>query len=454
MFVIPTIAALLLFVYFRPHEIFETLKPLTFNLIAGLLVWGYAMDVRMGFVRLRSTALLWLGTAFLAFCLLSHAVKASPSIGVAIPTSGCLAPYFSPGLARTTQLQSHRGDRRRSSRHHLGDSQHRRTSGPVPVDLHQVLPSPQNRVSPTAARAQTRRNQSNVVWEGPRTSGTSVNIPAWPTRTRSKDEFAIEAFFEDPNELAWAVCMGAPLAFALYGRKRSVLRFLTLVAMLMLGAVCVIKTQSRSGQLTFAAMLGVYFVRRYKWRGAIAALIAAAPVMLLGGRSGESASESTEERLECWKQGFKMWQSDPFLGVGHAQFTEHHYLTAHSSLVLTLAELGPIGFFLFTAVVYVAFKITLRAQIQYAGSDHAAVAQTWSTAVLASLTGTVVSAAFLSIPYHPILWIDMGLAGALYAAIRNHDPDFHVRFGWRDFALVLVGDIVIVSSLKVYLVLH
>ena len=248
--------------------------------------------------------------------------------------------------------------------------------------------------------------------------------------------------------------MGAPLAFALYGRKRSTLRFLALVAMLVLAAVCVIKTQSRSGQLTFAAMLGVYFVRRYKWRGAIVGLIAAAPVMLLGGRSGESASASTEERLECWKQGFKMWQSDPFLGVGHAQFTEHHYLTAHSSLVLTLAELGPIGFFLFTAVVYVAFKIALRAQIEYAGSDHAAVAQTWSTAILASLTGTMVSAFFLSIPYHPIVWIDIGLAGALYAAIRNHDPNFHVRFGARDFALVLAGDIAIVSSLKVYLALH
>ena len=116
--------------------------------------------------------------------------------------------------------------------------------------------------------------------------------------------------------------------------------------------------------------------------------------------------------------------------------------------MLSLAELGPIGFFLFTAVVYVAFKIALRAQIQYAGADHAAVAQTWSTAVLASLTGTVVSAFFLSIPYHPILWIDMGLVGALYAAIRNHDPNFQVRFGWRDFALVLVGDIAIVSASK------
>ena len=94
MFAIPTIAALLLFVYFRPHEIFEALKPVSFNLIAGLLVWGLVMDVRMGFARLRSTALLWLGTAFLTLCLLSHAIKASELPRCGPPGDGSLAPGF------------------------------------------------------------------------------------------------------------------------------------------------------------------------------------------------------------------------------------------------------------------------------------------------------------------------------------------------------------------------
>jgi hypothetical protein len=444
MFVIPTLAALLLFVYFRPHEIFETLKPLTFNLIAVLVAWGYAMDARLGFVRLRTTALLWLGSAFLAFCVFSHAVKASPSIGTAIPVLGAsLLIFLLVSLGLPTVLLAI-------------------TLVIASIGVHQALsPLTCLRYSPvTKSSVSDGRPCADSAEPEECRVGGDPDVRYQCEHSGVFDTYSIQGrvryrgILQDPNELAWAVCMGAPLAFALYGRKRSTLRFLTLVAMLVLGAVCVIKTQSRSGQLTFAAMLGVYFVRRFKWRGAIAALIVAAPVMLLGGRSGESATESTEERLECWKQGFQMWQSDPFLGVGHAQFTEHHYLTAHSSLVLTLAELGPIGFFLFTAVVYVAFKIALRAQIEYAGSDHAAVAQTWSTALLASLTGTVVSAFFLSIPYHPILWIDMGLAGALYAAIRNHDPNFHVRFGWRDFALVLVGDIGIVSSLKVYLALH
>ncbi len=453
MFVIPTIAALLLFVYFRPHEIFETLKPLTFNLIAVLLAWGYVMDVWLGFVRPRTTALLWLGSTFLAFCVFSHAVKASPSIGVAIPVLGASLLVFllvSLGLPTFRAIEA-------TAAVLLAI-----TLVIASIGVHQAL-SPLSciKYSPfTKSLASDGRPCTDSVDPQECRVGGAPDVRYQCEHPGIFNTYSIQGrvryrgILQDPNELAWAVCMGAPLAFALYGRKRSTSRLLILVAMLLLGGICVIKTQSRSGQLTFAAMLGVYFVRRYKWRGAIAGLIAGAPVMLLGGRSGESASASTEERLECWKQGFKMWQSDPFLGVGHAQFVEHHYLTAHSALVLTLAELGPIGFFLFTAVLYVAFKIAIRAQIEYAGSDQAAAAQTWSTALLASLTGTVVSALFLSIPYHPILWIDMGLAGALYAAIRNHDPNFHVRFGWRDFALVLVGDIAIVSSLKVYLLLH
>jgi len=407
----------------------------------------------MGFVRLRGTALLWLGTACLTFCLISHAIKASPSLGMAFPTVGASLLIFaliSHGLPNFRALEA-------TAAVLLAI-----TLAIAAIGVHQALSpftcfaySPTTRMtSPDGRPCPGPEEKEECRRGGFPEARYQCERPGIFDTFSVQGRVRYRGILQDPNELAWAVCMGTPLAFALYGRKRSAFRFLVLAAMLSLGAVCVIKTQSRSGQLTFAAMLGVYFVRRYKWKGAMVALIAAAPVMLLGGRSGESASESTEERLEAWKQGFQMWQSDYLLGVGHGQFTEHHYLTAHSSLVLSLAELGPIGFFLWTATVYFAFKITLRAQIEYSGSDQAAVAQTWSTAVLASLTGTLVSAFFLSIPYHPIVWIDLGLAGALYAAIRNHDPNFRVRFGWADFAAVAVGNIAIVASLKIYLIFH
>ena len=207
MFAIPTIAALLLFVYFRPHDIFEALKPLTFNLIAGLLAWGLCHGRPDGVRPPSRHAAALAGVRVLGVLRAQSRHQSIPLHRCGHPDVGCLPACFSPDRARATQLQSPRGDRRRSSRHHLGDSHHRRTSGPVPVDLRQVLPDHKSELSPTAARAQTRQNQSNVVWEGPRTSGTNVNIPASSTRTRFKDEFAIEAFFKiptsSPGRCAW-----------------------------------------------------------------------------------------------------------------------------------------------------------------------------------------------------------------------------------------------------------
>jgi hypothetical protein len=72
-------------------------------------------------------------------------------------------------------------------------------------------------------------------------------------------------------------------------------------------------------------------------------------------------------------------------------------------------------------------------------------------AMLASLTGLIVSAFFLSIAYHPALWIYLGLAGALYAAVRAHAPEFRVRISWRDLALVAGLDGVLVMAIYVYL---
>jgi hypothetical protein len=79
------------------------------------------------------------------------------------------------------------------------------------------------------------------------------------------------------------------------------------------------------------------------------------------------------------------------------------------------------------------------------------VARSWATALLASLAGLIISAAFLSIAYHALLWVFLGLAGALYAGIRKHDPEFRVRFGLRDMALVFAADTVLVAAIALYI---
>src|SRR5262245_12763321 len=148
------------------------------------------------------------------------------------------------------------------------------------------------------------------------------------------------------------------------------------------------------------AMLGVYFIRRFGWRGAIAGALGAIPLLIYGGRSGEAAEASSNLRLGCWAEALAMWRENPFIGLGGGQFTEHHFLTAHNSFMLTLAELGPIGFLIWTSAIYIAFKIVISVQRQLAGNPEAAPARTWATALFATQVGLVVSAFFLSLAYH------------------------------------------------------
>jgi O-antigen ligase len=137
--------------------------------------------------------------------------------------------------------------------------------------------------------------------------------------------------------------------------------------------------------------------------------------------------------------------------VGAAQFLDNYYTTAHNSALLAGAELGFPGLVIWTAAVYFAFKITIRAQIDLANRPDAQAARVWAMALLASLVGMTTSSMFLTLTYHTVLWIYLGLAGALYGAIRTHDPDFRVRFTWRDLVLVTLGDIGLLIFIAIYL---
>jgi len=126
-------------------------------------------------------------------------------------------------------------------------------------------------------------------------------------------------------------------------------------------------------------------------------------------------------------------------GVGPGQFNEHHFLTAHNSFVLTLAELGFVGMFLFVSVLYITVKSLVVGIRDLANVPGAEVAQVWGMALLASMAGILFQINTLSFAYHSVLWIFLGLVGAWSSAIRHHMPEFTVKMTWRDILFVVVG---------------
>jgi O-antigen ligase len=174
------------------------------------------------------------------------------------------------------------------------------------------------------------------------------------------------------------------------------------------------------------------------------------PLVLLGGRSDADADSSTMERLECWWEAIDMFRASPIFGVGHEQFLEHHFLTAHNSFLLALAELGAPGVFLFSCIMYLSVKVPLVALRRYQHDPAAQVAKTWSMALLASIVGMLVGAFLLSFTYHFVLWIHVALVGAFYICVRRHDPDFDVSLKLRDFGAVAAIDLMLLTALFVY----
>jgi hypothetical protein len=450
--IIPAIVVLFLYVYWRFHQVYEVFQPLTVYVAIGLVVFAFVLDVRTKAIRPRGSPLLTLILLLFVWCTITVAVKAPEALSqqlVAITT--CLIAF----LAVSEGLQGLRS---------FGVA----AGLLVLFSLALAVVGVEQGLSPKTCYMRAPENRaydaSLEISDGrPCETGAEClpggvpNIEYMCEHTGLFNTHSIggrvryRGILEDPNELSWTINMAMPLAFALYERRRTLRRLLIALASVGLGATCVIMTQSRSGQLGILAALGVYFIRRFRWRGVLVGAVASIPLLLLGGRSGEGAESSSEERLNAWNEALSMWRDSPLMGVGKGQFTEHYYLTAHNSFLLALAELGPLGMFLWSAAVYYTIKVTFQAQTQLASRPEASTARSWATALLASLAGLLMSTVFLTLTFHAILWINLGLIGGLYTAIRLHEPSFRVRFGWKDAAFVAAFDIAFVVAISIYL---
>jgi hypothetical protein len=49
-----------------------------------------------------------------------------------------------------------------------------------------------------------------------------------------------------------------------------------------------------------------------------------------------------------------------------------------------------------------------------------------------------------------VLWIYIGLSGALYSAVRAHRPSFRVHLGLTDIAIVVAIDVAIIVLAYAY----
>lgn len=253
----------------------------------------------------------------------------------------------------------------------------------------------------------------------------------------------------DPNEMSLAVSAAFAFMFAFIRLKRSKVRYLVFGLVGALTLACVIRSQSRGGILVLGTVFGVYFIRVFGLKGMFASIAAGSPLILLGGRGGEEATSSTLERIGALGEGIDMTRESPLFGVGQGRFVEHYFITAHNSYLLSAAELGLPGFFLWSMLIFVSLKIPFSI-MRSDDEDLPADLRALSVAILASLASICVGITFLSLSYHAVLFVYLGLVAALYGAARSYSRDFNVRIAGRDIFIVAAFDVTVLAAIFVY----
>jgi putative inorganic carbon (hco3(-)) transporter len=261
----------------------------------------------------------------------------------------------------------------------------------------------------------------------------------------------------DPNDLALSFVSVLPLASIGMKRWRA-LKFL--LELILTGMLCygVFLTHSRGG------MIGLLFVVLWllagwvgRWRALLLVGILAAgtlSVVDVSGGRGLSQDESSSDRVDAWREGIQMLRTQPVLGVGYRQFTEHNYITAHNSFVLCFAETGFVGYFLWLSLLGITL-LQLHKLSRYQGhmasaaepeEDPESVSilpdiRRHASILQAALIGFMVAAFFLSRTYIPLLYLLVGLSAALVLIAKKNGVPVSLPTPFRMGSLIVAAEL-------------
>jgi O-antigen ligase len=437
-FVLPGIGLLVVFILARPQEFFPLLQKVPFlHIGAALAAIGYVVDVRLHRLQpVPNNTLPWV-LALLGWSVVSTAVNAPetlPRLALEMAILFVLYGTIAHGIQRLRTLQFTAGVLATTCMFialvcfHQGISPRQCVGGQAIVGG--VDGKPDGRpcelymqcVGPDAEPGLDYRCEKVGLFDKYSVDG----------RVRYMGEL------HDPNEVALTLCaggIGLLIGFALRTRRSGAHLLLGLGVALLLATVLL--TRSRGGLVAAMLVPGVYVIRRWGLVALLPVAFIAIPVLVLGGRAGSAVSASTMLRYEAWATGLDMFERHPLFGVGTRRFSDHHFLTAHNSYVLTLAELGFVGMVLFMALVYLSIKTLVVGLREVGRIPGTAAAQVWGMALLSAMIGITFQINTLSFAYHSVLWLFFGLVGAWYSAVRHHLPALDIRIKLLDFLAVI-----------------
>ncbi|MDX2051547.1 MAG: O-antigen ligase family protein [Polyangiaceae bacterium] len=455
MFILPGLVLLLLFLLGRPFDFIPALQgvPLLY-LFCALSLLGYVVDARLRFTEVRPAQHLGLAIAFLAWCCLSVAMVDPGAVtGSATQVAVLFLIYglLAQGIQTFKSFEVVAGVILACVLFvcvvciHLGAQ---------PSQCVAFLPGETRLIDSGHPDGRACTLDLECFGAIPQAQYSCESAGLFGLTTVGDGRIRYTGTLQDPNEVALLVGSGLPLAFAFFQRKPTHARLVLAVLSAILTVVTVVMSGSRGGRLVLLTVFGMYSIRKWGLRTVLKAtlplLVIAVPALIaLSGPAREDADASTEERLGCWQTGVRLMLDSPLFGIGHNKFVDHHELTAHNAYLLAAGELGVPGVMMFSGLIYVAIKTLILIGRRSRGPE-ASVALIWANALLSSMSGLAIGIFFLSFTYHHVLWVFLGLTGAVYAAMRTHDRAFRVPLGWRDLVVLASLNAATLSAVYAY----
>lgn len=258
--------------------------------------------------------------------------------------------------------------------------------------------------------------------------------------------------FSDPNDLALGFVIVIPFLFKAFVSPQGIFRKLYSAAVLCVLVYALFLTNSRGGMLALGAVLFsyvfIYMKRKGKMvSGIVISLILIGAVLAFGpSRMGDISpeDESAHGRIDAWYSGIQMLKSSPIFGVGYNMFTEHHFRTAHNSIILCVAETGLFGYLIWVALFYFSFR-SLIIVAKAKGVSDGVIANAISLQV--ALIGFLAAAFFLSRTYNPLPYMLIAFS-VVVSNIEARDKLFSINdLTSIDFRnIILIGFITLVCT--------
>lgn len=256
----------------------------------------------------------------------------------------------------------------------------------------------------------------------------------------------------DTNQLAYGLCFCFPLIFGLFLLSKSFIAKLALLAISSVYFYCLILTQSRGGLLCF--VLTLLFInykfgksRLLKFGGLIFGGLLFIVFLKFAPRFSSTlhyqSDGSAMGRIDAWASSLIQLKTSFLLGIGKDQFREYFRISAHSSYIQVLTELGLFGFFVWISLFYFSMNnlgFVIRAEGEKVSQPLVNFSKIIQVCLAAYLIGSFFSSSAYYIPLFMFFAISVGIQKISRVSMRT-------RFTSQDFLAILMIEMAIILGI-------